>query len=97
MHLVQTITHHITLLAFAHVGVYYDCKQVILQPACANVCSPMHAHVHLSNSPVTVCLAVVCSLLVCLKLRESKLKEEWTSSRQSRQQEHRDHTWSTPV
>ena len=46
-----------------------------------------------SPPPVMVCLAVVCSLLVCLKLRESKLKEEWTSSRQSRQREHRGHTW----
>ena len=41
---------------------------------------------------VTACLAVVCSSLVWQKLRESKLKEEWMSSRQSRQQGHRDHT-----
>ena len=46
---------------------------------------------------VMACLAVVCSSLACLKLRESKLKEQWTSSSQSRQQGHRDHTWSTPV
>ena len=46
---------------------------------------------------VTACLAVVCSSLVWVKLRGSKLKEQWTSSTQSRQQEHRDPTWSTPA
>ena len=48
-------------------------------------------------SPVMACLAVVCSSLVWRKLLEWKWKEELTFFRQSRQQEHRGQTWSTPV
>ena len=99
-------SHYMQLVCCMQWDVYCStCFFYIIVALCATMDSLMlhsnycyfTSHLYISPLPVMVCLAVVCSLLVCLKLRESKLKETWTSSTQSRQQEHRDHTWSTPL
>ena len=81
----------------AHVCVSMCVHACKCMRSCGCAFNPLLYMSLLLNLSVTACLAVGCSSLVWRKLRESKLKEEWTSSRQSRQQEHRDHTWSTPA